>query len=249
MRDQAVENKNARNTSRPDRVFAIGDIHGCAAELEDLLRLMDPKENDLVVFLGDYIDRGPDSRRVIDIILALGAKCEVVALRGNHEQMLLDFIESRSAEATENFLANGGRATLESYRNDNDEVIIPGAHIRFFKSLRHCHAVEDWLFVHAGVPDLPLELLSVERHGQDMLWIRNSFLRSQYNWGKTIVHGHTTCSAPEVKSNRINVDTGCVYGGSLTAIELRSGCFFRAQNLLAKSVDERRTRNHPTLSF
>jgi serine/threonine protein phosphatase 1 len=213
-------------TNKQRRVFAIGDIHGCALELEALLRKIAPTPHDLIVFLGDYVDRGPNSQRVIDIILDLESQCEVVALMGNHEHMFLDFLERPESAGAGLFILNGGASTLASYAGPAGSFDIPETHIRFLKSLKLYHEVETneggYFFVHAGVPDVALSKLNPETHGPQLLWIRQPFLMSRYHWEKIVVHGHTPNIEPDVRPNRINLDTGCVYDGYLTAMELPS---------------------------
>lgn len=201
------------------RIFAIGDVHGCALELEALLEKMAFTPDDLIVFLGDYVDRGPDSRRVIDIVLELSERNEVVALKGNHEALFLDFLDHPESSGAGLFVLNGGSATLANYASDDGKIEIPEAHIRFLRELRLCFQTEDYFFVHAGVPPQPLETLDIQKHEMAMLWSRQPFLSSQYKWEKMIVHGHTPMRSPEILPNRINIDTGCVYDGKLTAVE------------------------------
>jgi serine/threonine protein phosphatase 1 len=205
------------------RVVAIGDIHGCAIELEALLQKLDLRQSDLVVFLGDYIDRGSDSRGVIDIILELKDRCEVVTLCGNHERMFMDFLQRPDSPGAGMFILNGGSHTLVSYAGPNGSFEIPESHLRFFQELKMSYQTETHYFVHAGVPDIPLAQIDEKLHAGHMLWIRHPFLQSEFNWEKMIVHGHTPAPAPELTSRRINVDTGCVYDGMLTAVDLDLG--------------------------
>lgn len=201
-------------------LFAIGDIHGCAHELEILLERMSPTSSDTVIFLGDYIDRGPDSRGVIEQILQLKKRCKVVTLKGNHEALFLDFLEAPQSVGAGLFILNGGSATLASYAGPGGTFEIPESHIKFFYGLKTCFETDDYFFVHAGVPSKPLKDIDVKAEEQNLLWMRQPFLSTDYKWEKRIVHGHTPCDQPEIKENRINVDTGAVYDGVLTAIEL-----------------------------
>jgi serine/threonine protein phosphatase 1 len=203
------------------RLFAIGDIHGCASELEQLIVKMRPTTGDVVVFLGDYIDRGPDAKGVIDLILDLRSRCEVVCLKGNHEEMFLDFLERPASRGAGLFILNGGSATLASYAGGGGSFEIPREHIEFLYSLKISYEKDGFFFVHAGVPNQPLRTLT-EEHESLLLWSREPFLSSQYDWGKVIVHGHTPVGKVDVRKNRINLDTGCVYEGSLTAMEFPS---------------------------
>jgi serine/threonine protein phosphatase 1 len=201
-------------------IFAIGDIHGCAYELRSLLNMLPLTPESTVVFIGDYIDRGGHSKAVVDTILELKKQCTVVCLMGNHEAMFLNFLEDPGSERAGLFIVNGGSATLASYADDNGNYAFPEEHLKFFRELKMYYEDEHHFFVHAGVPDIPLKDLDEEIHGKKMLWIRGSFLRSEYDWGKVIVHGHTPVSDVEIRPNRINVDTGCVFMRSLSAIAL-----------------------------
>ncbi|MCC7381133.1 MAG: metallophosphoesterase [Deltaproteobacteria bacterium] len=205
---------------RRGSIFAIGDIHGCADELDELLAELPLDAHSTLVFLGDYIDRGPESRRVVDRILALKEEHAVVCLRGNHEDLFAQFLEDPTSPGAGLFIYSGGSATLASYADENGEYSIPEAHLAFFDNLAFSHSTAAFFFVHAGVPEIPLEELDVVDHGPTMLWTRNSFLESDYLWSRIVVHGHSPVDAVEITANRINLDTGCVYGGRLSAIQL-----------------------------
>jgi serine/threonine protein phosphatase 1 len=196
------------------RLLAVGDIHGCLDHLECLMAKVNPTPGDRFVFLGDYVDRGPDSRGVIDYLIRFGRDFpETVFLKGNHEEMFLDFLSGRDQV---NFLLNGGGATLESYRGENG-VRFPRDHLDFLHALIPYYETEHFIFVHAGLrPGIPPENQSEE----DMLWIRGEFLRSSYDWGKTIVFGHTPHQESFIGPHRIAVDTGAVYGRVLTCCDV-----------------------------
>ncbi|MEN8686501.1 MAG: metallophosphoesterase family protein [Desulfuromonadales bacterium] len=196
------------------RWLAVGDIHGCLAQLTELMERVKPTSADRVVFLGDYVDRGPDSAGVIDYLIEFAAIFpKTVFLRGNHEQMFLDYLDGQDSAM---FLINGGRKTLDSYR-DRRMWPIPTSHRRFFESLEHSFESEHHIFVHAGLrPGIPL----AEQADFDMLWIRHEFLESDFDWGKAIVYGHTPRQEPLLGDHRIGVDTGCVYGRQLTCCEV-----------------------------
>ena len=198
------------------RWLAIGDIHGCLAQLTKLMELVHPAAVDRIVFLGDYVDRGPDSAGVIDYLIEFAeAFPKTVFLRGNHEQMFLDYLDGLDPAM---FLMNGGRQTLDSYR-DRGMWPIPSSHRRFLDSLRYYFESAQHIFVHAGLrPGIPLA-------GQtdfDMLWIRGEFIESNDDWGKTVVYGHTPLKEPLLGDRRIGVDTGCVYGRQLTCCDVTS---------------------------
>lgn len=201
-------------------IFAIGDIHGCAYELRALLNLLPLSPESTVVFLGDYIDRGPHSRDVVDTILELQSYCNVVTLMGNHESMFLDFLDDPGSERAGLFICNGGSATLASYADDCGNYDFPAEHLRFFRELRLSYEDEHHFFVHAGVPDVPLSEIDERVHKKKMLWIRGAFLKSEYPWSKVVVHGHTPVTQVDIRPNRINVDTGCVFMRHLSAIAL-----------------------------
>lgn len=205
----------AVNIGTPTRLLAVGDIHGCLEPLRNLMAQVAPRETDQVVFLGDYVDRGPDSRGVIEYLLDFAKRFpQTVFLKGNHEAMFLDFLEGRDPFS---FLANGGQATLDSYAQEE----IPEEHVDFLRKLHLSYETSDFIFVHAGLrPGLPLQQQSEE----DLLWIRRDFLNSHYLWGKTVVFGHSPQSdGPLVQTERLGLDTGAVYGGSLSCCDVTSG--------------------------
>jgi serine/threonine protein phosphatase 1 len=211
----------------PGRVFAIGDIHGCVAEVETLLGGLELARGDTLVFVGDYIDRGPDSRGVIDLMLDLQRRTDVetVFLKGNHEDMCLAYL-GRPGRWGEAWLANGGRHALVSYGVHPDappgDVLdaMPDAHLQFLGGLALWHLVPGHLVVHAGVRP---ERRWTEQDDEDLLWIREDFIRKPHSLPQTIVFGHTPHRAVLVDlPYKIGIDTGCVYGGALTALELGS---------------------------
>lgn len=198
------------------RIFVVGDIHGCQAHLRALLSRMDwtPDSGDLLLFLGDYIDRGPKSFEVVETILELIEKApnDVITLMGNHEKMFLDFL---SGEELPHLFANGMAETVRDYCRDGREL--NADHLMFYRNLRLFYETDDYIFVHAGLfPGKPLE----EQSLMDLLWIREPFLESDYDFGKTVVFGHTPFKEPYVAPGRLGLDTGAVYGGSLTCCVL-----------------------------
>jgi serine/threonine protein phosphatase 1 len=205
-----------------NKFFAIGDIHGCLEKLKELMSQIEiDNQNDTLVFIGDYIDRGEFGKEVVDYVIRLQSDYKkVICLRGNHEDMLARYLEGQDEEI---YLNNGGLNTLHSYgiflSDDIEERKrkIPAEHKIFFESLLPYYETEDYIFVHAGLkPGLSLRKQTM----RDMLWIRHEFIDSQVDFGKTIVFGHTPLNYPLINKNVIGIDTGAVYGGKLTCVEL-----------------------------
>lgn len=225
-----------------DLVYAIGDIHGRADLLDRLYRRIRAHAEDsapgrrLVVHLGDYVDRGPDSRGVIDRVMAPPLPgFAPVALLGNHEFLMLEFLKD-PVEYGPGWMANGAAATMASYgvappkRADDPAELrrardaldraLPPAHRTFLQDLPTMYRAWIFVFVHAGVrPGVALERQSVD----DLIWIREEFLRSPANHGGVIVHGHSITLEPDFQPNRIGIDTGAYRSGKLTAVCLRDG--------------------------
>jgi serine/threonine protein phosphatase 1 len=169
-----------------------------------------PRPGDEVVFIGDYIDRGPQSREVVEHLLGLPYRC--IFLLGNHEKMLLDYLAGTDQGL---YLANGGQATLESYGGDPADI--PPAHLSFFRGLQRMYETSGHLCVHAGIrPLVPLAEQSVE----DLVWIRQEFFEFIGRFPKPVVFGHTPLRQVLLEPDRIGIDTGCVYGGKLTCLTL-----------------------------
>lgn len=210
-----------------ERIFAIGDIHGCFDKLVSLMDMIDiDLKRDTLVFIGDYIDRGPRSKEVVDYLIDLGRREPgVVFLKGNHELMLQDYLDGTDSAT---FLFNGGRATLDSYLRGCQKTQvypIPAAHLEFFESVRLYYETDKYIFVHAGLS----ENISLEKQGEwDMLWLRDAFIYSDFDFGKRVIFGHTAFRAPLILDNKIGIDTGAVYGNKLTCVELPAVRFFSA---------------------
>ncbi len=208
-----------------NRIYAIGDIHGCHDKLCRLLDRIDICwSRDTLVFLGDYIDRGPQSFEVLDHLIKLKRQySRTIFLKGNHEAMFLDYL---SGKRTLSFMNNGGRETLESYHKHacgTDHSAIPKEHLDFINSLVLCHETEDYIFVHAGLlSGIPLSAQSAE----DLLWIRESFISRDTDFGKRVIFGHTPFPEPLVRPEKIGIDTGAVYGNVLTCVRLPDVTFF-----------------------
>ena len=220
-------------------LYAVGDIHGRLDLLEALLRRIEADAQNsprpgrrTLVFLGDYVDRGPDSRGVVETLIGgLPRGFDTHFLKGNHEAMLLNFLHQ--PWTLEHWLMNGGEATMRSYGVDTDRLArlrapaelwcqalreaLPEAHLAFYRSLKLSVAFGDYLFVHAGVkPGVPLEAQTEA----DLIWIRSPFLDHAEPFGKMVVHGHTPGKEPVTRSNRIGIDTGACFSGRLTALRL-----------------------------
>lgn len=217
------------------RVYAIGDVHGCLRELDDLLAAIDADDaargeaDTSLVFLGDLVDRGPDSAGVIERALAwshTGANTHF--LMGNHEEIFLKALDG-DEKALRLFCRIGGRETILSYGIDADEyerldyvelaerlsTLVPAAHRDFLAGFEDMVVMGDYAFVHAGIrPDVPLE----EQRTSDLRWIRDTFLDHRKPHPKMIVHGHTIAADVDRRANRIGVDTGAYSSGRLSAV-------------------------------
>jgi serine/threonine protein phosphatase 1 len=208
-----------------ERIFAIGDIHGCFDKLIALMDIIDVDlDRDTLVFIGDYIDRGSQSKEVVDYLIDLsGQSGNVVFLKGNHELMLEEYLNGTNQFG---FLVNGGLETLRSYANggpSEETNPIPRTHLDFFRDLRIYYETDQYIFVHAGLKaNVPLE----EQNEWDMLWIREEFIYSDFDFGKRVIFGHTPFEKPIVFDNKIGIDTGAVYGNKLTCVELPAERFF-----------------------
>jgi serine/threonine protein phosphatase 1 len=202
------------------RIIAIGDIHGCATALARLLIAIQPEHEDVIVTLGDYIDRGPDSRRVLEQLIALRSGCRLVPLLGNHEEMLLAAIAGASPYG---WISCGGAATLDSYGFAGDWQAIPQTHLDFLESCRWHYEIATHFFVHANyLPDLPLDRQPLEV----MRWqtLHRSLPKPHFS-GKIAVVGHTPQQNGEIfRSQHLwCIDTYCYGGGWLTALDVESG--------------------------
>ena len=207
------------------RIFAVGDIHGC---YEKLCALMDKiplnMNQDQLLFIGDYIDRGPGSIEVLDYLIDLKKRLPgIIFLKGNHEDMLQNYLDGNDRFT---YLLNSGQQTLDAYLHKkaaSEDYPVPSAHLEFLSELRLYYQTEDYIFVHAGMRDkIPLE----SQKENDLLWIRNEFIYSDYDFGKRVVFGHTPFREPLLQANKIGIDTGAVYGNRLTCVQLPEMIFF-----------------------
>ncbi len=222
------------------RLYVVGDIHGRADLLARVQEMIQrdaenaPERRKVVVYLGDYVDRGPHSAQVIDRLIerplsAADAAVEEVHLIGNHEAMMLSFLDDPREGPL--WLLNGGDATMASYGLDLAapgarlgsldalsealRAAVPAPHRRFLAELAYWHREGGYLMVHAGIrPGVPVE----QQSARDLLWIRGEFLESDVDHGVMVVHGHTIVERPQVRPNRIGIDTGARFTGCLTCL-------------------------------
>ncbi len=224
------------------KIFAIGDIHGCADQLASLLgRIPYDKQRDTLIFLGDYINRGPDTKGVLDILLELKESCaDIHFLKGNHEQELLEYSATGHMDALRVLRGMGVEATVESYGSRAHSLAglgcFPLEHREFLRTLKFFHLQDDYLFIHA---DINKEMLScplkesegrVQRYNMEigLLSSRRLVQEATTAIDTVIVFGHVPFASPLVLADRIGIDTGAVYGNMLTAVELPALRFFHA---------------------
>jgi serine/threonine protein phosphatase 1 len=234
-----------------ERVYAIGDIHGRRDLFEALIAAIDaddaasPPATTTVILLGDLIDRGADSAGVLAAARAWQRRRTVRILAGNHEEMFLQCFTD--TELLRHFLRFGGRETVLSYPVDRAafdradlaeaqalmRAAVPASDLAFIEGFEDRIVIGDYLFVHAGIrPGVPLD----EQEPRDLRWIRGAFTDSRGDHGLLVVHGHTIFEAPDIRSNRIGIDTGAYYSGRLTALRLEGA----ERSLLETHQDEDR---------
>ena len=203
----------------PGRNIAIGDIHGCSMALAALVEAIDPQPDDTIITLGDYIDRGIDSKGVLDQLIALADRCRLVPLLGNHDEMMLN---ARNGKDDFRFWMDcGGIATLDSYGSTGRLDLIPAAHFRFLERCLPFFETDSHLFVHANYkPELPLE----RQDGETLRWLSlQDFVPGPHCSGKIAVVGHTPQDDVLDLGQLICIDTGCCNGGWLTALDVTTG--------------------------
>jgi serine/threonine protein phosphatase 1 len=212
------------------RLYAIGDIHGCIRQLRTIIEdKINPDETDILVFLGDYIDRGPDSKAVTDFIIDLSGNHQVITLMGNHELMMMNSLVKGD---TSLWFLNGGESTLESFAIRHPREF-DSKYLNFFTELVWYYEYDQYLFVHAGFNDIAADPFE-DRYS--MVWVRTEQYSNPLLKDRIIIHGHTPITSEQCsrlvlqKKNVINIDTGCVYTspeyGILTALELKTGTLY-----------------------
>ena len=185
-----------------NRLIAIGDIHGEIEKLNLLIEKLKPTLNDTIIFLGDYIDRGKDSKAVISRLIDLKKEPNCIFLMGNHEDVLLNVLKTKNTEYVEHWLSIGGIATFKNY----GDTFLPLSHIKFLKGLKLYYQTEDYFFVHAGIN--PVKSLQ-EQEKSDFLWIREDFIYKKHNLKQKIIFAHTPFEVPFIQPDKIGIDTGC----------------------------------------
>ena len=241
MRRPSAARSHSVGASAPadTRIYVVGDIHGRADLLSEITDRIDddvrrrPIAQTAEIYLGDYIDRGPHSRTVVDLLAVRLVAHHAVCLRGNHEAVMERFLQNSTVLPYWQQL--GGMQTLASYgvefRGGTETAAdvrrrfvdaFPRAHQLFMQCLRDLFVCGDFLFVHAGIrPGVPLEY----QDPNDLIWIRDEFLDSAQDHGRFIVHGHTPVPYPDIRHNRINIDTGAWRTGTLTCVAIEGSTF------------------------
>jgi len=231
-----------------NRILVISDIHGCLNEFQALLKLADYKpKSDQLILLGDYVDRGRNSKEVVEFVKELVASNGVIALRGNHDQMFCDWIK-KPIETLERYFRNGGLATIQSflslnveeelaeeidentYRNWATAILDSNPElIEFLENLPFYYETDSFIFVHAGINPDHEDWKYTSNH--EFIWIRDPFLHFDHPFDQTIIHGHTPTFILQNDSNifygnkKIGIDGGCVYGKQLNCLEIKNGYF------------------------
>lgn len=227
-----------------ERILAISDIHGCYEEFDKLLGLVKYNSaRDQLILVGDYVDRGKDNKKVVSFVKELVDTYGAIALKGNHDQMFVDYVKKPHIYSNVyNYLRNGGETTLRNYVKDFDdyqwhdesykkwaeEVMLQhGDDICFLDDLPYYHETEDYIFVHAGINPHLNDWKYTTR--EDFIWIRDQFLNHNHSHEKTVIHGHTPVVNLHDKhdiyfgNKKIGIDGACAYGGQLNCLEIKDG--------------------------
>ncbi len=203
------------------KTFVIGDIHGCHETFERLLGKISPVAGeDTIVILGDMINRGPESKEVIETLIKLRHENhQLITLKGNHEVMFLDYLSGKNRNF---FLVNGGEMTLKSYGiadpfSKKTINKIPADHIKFLRNLLPYWQDETYIYVHAGLkPGIKL----TKQPNRWLYWAKKDFIEEQHDYGKKVIFGHTTFKEPLIQKSKVGIDTGAAYGNKLTCLIL-----------------------------
>ena len=217
------------------RTFAFGDIHGHYDEIKKLVSLIKPDDHDMLIFLGDYIDRGRQSFEVIEYLLELKEQYNCVFLKGNHEELFMNYLSNTNEDL---YLYNGGDMTVSSYVDHGFAIdryisykdrILPKTHIDFFINLKLYYENDKYIFIHAGL--LPKNIPLKQQPVDTLLWERYDFINSDFDWGKKVIFGHTPNKDILKMHNKICIDTG-VYckNGKLTCVILPEEKFVSVSN-------------------
>ena len=219
------------------QTFVFGDIHGHYDEIKKLVGLVKPDDHDMLIFLGDYIDRGKQSFKVIEYMLELEQQYNCVFLKGNHEELFLDYLSGIDSDL---YLYNGGDMTISSYADHGFDIsqfvyytdrVFPETHLNFFRGLKLYHENDNYIFVHAGL--LPKNIPLEQQPTDTLLWERYDFINSDFDWGKKVIFGHTPNKDILKMHNKICIDTGvCYRGGKLTCVILPEEKFVFVNNQL-----------------
>jgi serine/threonine protein phosphatase 1 len=231
----AVEKKQIRQImNRSDneqtinrKFYLIGDIHGQLSKLEKLISVIKKniETNDLIIFLGDYLDRGPKSFEVVEFLLKLKTENNIICLMGNHEDMFLRYVSI--GDNYDNYMRNGGKYTIRSYSRNSNEFVIPETHKKFYNSLKLYYEDDLFIAVHAGINPKVRNIADQKR--DDLIWIRENFYQYNKRWDKTIIFGHTPTVYInnsknvyiDTERNIIGIDTNAMSEGfPLTCIRL-----------------------------
>lgn len=245
------------NTNTPaPRLIAIGDIHGCFDELDVLIKHIKPTTTDTIVFLADYIDRGPNSKAVLDAVVELKEQCKVITLLGNHEAMMREAFNfehsiTERINCAKFWLRNGGKATLDSYMFSADDLLsehinetyLPASmqkHLDLINEMPLCYITDTHIFTHATPsPDKPIE----EQDEIELTWRRAGRLDKKHDYthisGKTIVSGHTAQVSGNIlklSDKNIIIDSGCFHTGWLSAMLVNEGTYIQASKTAVRTV-------------
>ncbi|SEM06920.1 metallophosphoesterase family protein [Paenibacillus sp. OK003] len=230
------------------RTIMISDIHGCIDQLDQILQLTEYNSTkDKLILLGDYVDRGPNSKEVVDKVIQLVMNHNAIALRGNHDQRLVDLINSDSVTVRSKFLEHGGKQTLQSYCDINNEEISDEIlnqaiefikthyyhHIDYISKLPFYHEDKDHIYVHAGLNPNFIDWKNQPEH--DFMFIRDEFIRARFDLNKKIIFGHTKTidihgtSDIWFSDDKIGIDGGCAYGMQLNCLIFQEGFYITEQ--------------------